>query len=259
MPMLKPLTLIRLLTLFAALMLPALAHAQQPRLRVSVGGATTAGAIDSELALTASVGYRFADRLVFEVDATGIDSAADRFSDVQIMGQGASAGMVRLGSIMTSSRRGVFGRMPAGGGFGQVGFGGGIGQPFGAPTPGGGLRIERDGRTAFATFGFRYELASQVTRFLPYVSGGIGMSRTEESLNVSANPIQPARPGTGAAQRPSVIIDETVSHNGLVTSAGVGTSIRIVRQLSLDIDARYFRLDRERNLGRFGGGLSYRF
>lgn len=264
MPMLKPRTLFYSLTLFAALMVPALAHAQEPpRLRVSVGRATTAGSIDAEPVVVVSVGYRFTDRLVFEVEATGIDAAADRFADVPFMGGGAvPAGIVRLGSIMGDNRRGMFGQVPQRGGVGQP-FGGGFGQfqPIGAPFSSGGIRIERDGRTALATFGVRYEFASQVARFLPYVSGGIGMSRTEESLriNVLAAPAIPGRPGTNAAVRPPVGINEKVIHNGLATSAGVGASVRIVGQLSLDIDARYFRLDGERNLGRFGGGLSYRF
>lgn len=253
MPILKPTTLFRSLTLLAALWVPTLAHAQDQRLRVSIGGATTAGFIDSQLAIAASVGYRFADRLSFDVEVTGIDAPADRFSDVRILGQGAApAGVVRIGSMMADNRRGLFTQAISAGAFGQV-------ASIGFPSPPGGLRIERDGRTALATFGFRYELASQVTRFLPYVSGGIGIARTEESFRVSVPTALPARPGMNVAARPDMVFDEDVSHTGLATSAGVGASIRLFGQLSADLDARYFRLDRGRNLGRFGGGLSYRF
>jgi hypothetical protein len=52
-------------------------------------------------------------------------------------------------------------------------------------------------------------------------------------------------------------IDE--SHTGPATGAGIGASIRVYKELSVDIDARYVRLDRDQNLGRFGGGVSYRF
>ncbi|MSO82636.1 MAG: hypothetical protein EXQ53_05015 [Acidobacteria bacterium] len=62
-----------------------------------------------------------------------------------------------------------------------------------------------------------------------------------------------------ATMRPNVDIDRSTSSTGLATSAGVGASIRIFRQLSADLNARYFRLDRGRNLGRVGGGVSYRF
>ena len=263
--MLKATTLFCCSALLAVLAMPALADAQEPpRLRVSVGGATTAGAIDSEPAVFASVGYRFTDHLAFDVEVTGIDAAADRFTDAQFMGRGAvPAGIVRLGSIIGDNRRGMFGPMPAGGGIGQVTFGGGFGQvqPIGIQFSSNSLRVERDGRTALATVGFRYEMASQVARFMPYVSAGVGMSRTEETLRISvpATPALPARPGSNAVIAPPVRINETAIHNGLVASAGVGVNIRVVGQLSLDLDARYFRLDRDRNLGRFGGGVSYRF
>jgi hypothetical protein len=42
-------------------------------------------------------------------------------------------------------------------------------------------------------------------------------------------------------------------------SAGAGASLRLFRGLFVDVDARYFRLDRDRNLARLGGGVSYRF
>ena len=252
MPMLKPVRFFRSFALFAALLVPALAHAQDQRLRLSVGGATTAGTIDSELAIAASVGYRFADRLSFDVEITDVEAPADRFPDVRILGQGvAPAGVVRLGSTMVDSRRGLFAQAVPAGAFGQ-------GGAFGFPASPEGFRIDRDGRTIVATFGFRYEFASQIARFLPYVSGGIGVARTEESLRLSVPAIL-ARPGTNVASRPTMVIDEDVSHSGLATSAGVGASIRLFGQLSADLDARYFRLHPGRNLGRLGGGISYRF
>ena len=250
---LKPATLFRSLTLLAALLVPALAHAQDQRLRVSFGGATTAGAIDSQPAIAASVGYRFADRFSFDVEVTAVDGAEDRFSGFPFLGQGAGpAGIIRLGSMMADGRRGMVASAFPAGAF--VGI-----PPFGMPLPPGGLRVERDGATALATFGFRYELPSQVRRFLPYVSGGLGIARTEQRFTVSPAFGTVVRPGMNSATRPNVGIDETVSHTGLAASAGVGASIRIFRQLSADLDARYFRLDRGGNLGRFGGGASYRF
>jgi len=246
---LKPATLFRSLTLLAALLVPALAHGQDQRLRVSFGGATTAGTIDSQPAITASVGYRFADRFSFDVEVTAIDGAEDRFAYFQFLGQGVGpASVVRFGSTVADGGRGLAAPTISTGAF--VGI-----PPFGVPLPPGGLRIERDGDTALATFGFRYELPSQVSRFLPYVSGGIGIARTEQRLTVWPGVLL----GVNSAIRPILDIDETVSHTGLAASAGVGASIRIFRQLSADLDARYFRLDRGGHLGRFGGGVSYRF
>lgn len=251
--MLKPIGLFQSLTLLAALLVPALAHAQEQRLRVSFGGATTAGTLDSQPAIAASVGYRFANRLSFDVEVTAADGAADRFSSVPLFGRSAAgrAGIFRGGMMPAGSRQGVEARTPAAGASAGV-------LPIGAFSPRD-LRIDRDGSTALATFGFRYELPSQVMRFMPYLSGGIGIARTEESFSVSLSPGIAARPGMNATARPIVDIDDTSSHTGLATSAGVGASIRIFRQLSADLDVRYFRLDRGRNLGRFGGGLSYRF
>lgn len=249
----KPTTLFRSLTLLAALLVPALVHGQDQRLRVSFGGATTAGAIDSQPAITASVGYRFADRFSFDVEVTAVDGAEDRFSSFQFLGQGVGpASIVRFGSTVADGGRGLVVPTISTGGF--VGI-----PPFGLPFPPGGLRIERDGSTALATFGFRYELPSQVRRFLPYVSGGIGIARTEQHFTVSPAFGTVVPLGVSSAIRPFLDIDETVSHTGLAASAGVGASIRIFRQLSADLDARYFRLDRGGHLGRFGGGVSYRF
>lgn len=248
---LKPLTLFCSLTLLAVLLVPTPAHAQDRRLRVSFGGATTAGAIDSQPAIAASVGYRFADRFSFDVEVTAADGATGRFFNVPLFGRNTGrAGIVRLGSMMGDSRSGMFVQAPSAGAFARV-------PSIGVPSSPGGLRIERDGRTTLATFGFRYELPSQVKRFQPYVSGGIGIARTEESLKASPASGTSARPGMNFATRPDVDIDETVT--GFATSAGAGASIRIFKQLSADLDTRYFRLDHGRNLGRFGGGVSYRF
>jgi hypothetical protein len=38
-----------------------------------------------------------------------------------------------------------------------------------------------------------------------------------------------------------------------------GASLRVFRGLFADVDVRYFRLDRDRDLTRLGGGVSYRF
>jgi len=251
--MLNSTTLLRSLTLLAAVMVPALAHAQDQRLRVSLGGATTAGALDAQPAIAASVGYRFADRFSFDVEVTAADGAAGRLSGVSFLGAGPGrAGGARLGPMMGDIRRGTFTRpLPAG-------ISARIGS-LGLPLSPGEARIERDGNTALATVGFRYELPTQVGRFLPYVSAGLGLARTEQRVRGSLSVATTVRPGITTAVRPIVDIDETTSHTGLAASAGVGASIRIFRQLSADVDARYFRLDRGGNLGRFGGGVSYRF
>lgn len=216
------------------------ARADEPTVRVSFGAGVTAGAADGRTALTGSVGYRFADHISFDVEATYVDHPADQFSNrVMTFGNVGGPAVARMGNLMTNQRGGQFGQALN------------IALPDG-PT----LRVNNDGNTLLATMGFRYELPSQDTRFRPYVSGGMGVSRTKEQFSavVVANP--QARPGTAPV---TTTIARNLSHTGLLGSAGAGASIRLVGQLSVDVDARYFRLDRGRNLGRFGGGLSYRF
>ena len=42
-------------------------------------------------------------------------------------------------------------------------------------------------------------------------------------------------------------------------SAGGGAAIRLVSSLWANVDAKYFRLSRDRNLMRLGGGVTLRF
>lgn len=104
-----------------------------------------------------------------------------------------------------------------------------------------------EGSTFIGTLGLRYELPVEGDRFRPWVAGGLGLARTKEEF--TWDPLWlPREP-----------ITEKVTHTGFAASAGLGASVRIFKQVSLDADARYFRLSRERNLLRLGGGVSVRF
>ena len=96
------------------------------------------------------------------------------------------------------------------------------------------------------TLGVRYEPTVQTARFRPYVSGGLGLNHTEQELRVSI--------GTAARD-----VDESISHSGFAFSAGGGASIRLFSSVWASADAKYFRLSRDRNVIRFGGGLGVRF
>ena len=54
-------------------------------------------------------------------------------------------------------------------------------------------------------------------------------------------------------------VESSVSHTGYAFSAGAGASIRMFRSLWADMDAKYFRLSRDRNIMRLGGGVSLLF
>ena len=216
------------------------ARADEPKVRISFGAGVTAGAIDGSAAFTASAGYRFADHMSFEVEAAYVDSPADQFANRFVTFGDTGAGAVaRVGNLMANQRGGQFGQRVN------------IALPV-EPA----LRVNNDGNTLLTTMGFRYELPSQDTRFRPYVSGGMGVSRTDEHFNIAIAATTQGRPGTPTSTN---TVAQQTSHTGLLASAGAGASIRLVKQLSVDVDARYYRLDRARNLGRFGGGFSYRF
>ena len=218
------------------------AAAQDERVQVSFGTATAAGSGNASLALTASAGYRFQERLLVEVDLTATESPMGRFLEPSF---GPGGGMIRaIGGPATGMRR----------------FGGPM-----APDPARGPLFERaigfaeaprfrpDGDIFIATLGLRYELGLRGSRLQPYVGGGLGLARSDTEFTIARRLAFTARPGDAD------LMTESISRTGMAASAGIGTSFRVFRQLSLDVDTRYLVLDRGPNLTRFGGGVSYRF
>jgi hypothetical protein len=214
------------------------AAAQDERVRLSVGTAATTGGGDN-LALTASVGYRFLERVSFEVDLTATESpggdyvrplAAIGGTDGRIVrgglaargGPGAPSGPIDLTRGQFFDRVAIF------------------------PPP----AVRSAGDILLVTTGFRYELPVQGGRLRPYLGGGLGIARTDDEFVRIL-----ARPGADVNARST----DSVSRTGLAASAGAGASLRVFRGLFVDVDARYFRLDRDRDLTRLGGGVSYRF
>jgi opacity protein-like surface antigen len=223
-------SLLTLLALASLALAPEAARAQDSRFRASVGVAAAAGAGDANLAFDGSFGYRFSDRLWFEADVTGIDSPFDRFDVLPFDVGGRFQGTTSVGRMLARDSR-----------FFRQGFPGagviGLGR----------LSSSTDGSTLIGTLGFRYDLPIHGGRLQPYLTGGVGLARTEQELTLRITaPV-------------TEVIEDEVSHTGMALSAGVGASLRLFREVSLDMDARYFRLSRERNLARLGGGISVRF
>ena len=238
------------LVAFALLLVPSFAHAQDQNFRISFGAGVTAGAIDGEPSFGGSFGYRFSKYFSFDVEVVGALGAADRFDDRFLdFGDDRGIGIGRIGSLMDRRRGGSFGFIP------NMPI---LGNPIN-------LRVETDGDTLLSTAGVRVLIPARGDRFQPYVSAGFGVSRTEETFRVSSDALAafsgipgfPGRPGDGLLA--GLDLDESTSHVGLVGTAGIGASFRVFKALSLDLDAKYDRLDRGRNLGTFGGGVSYRF
>jgi hypothetical protein len=211
--------------------------AQDERVRLSVGTAATTGGGDN-LALTASVGYRFLERLSFEIDFTATEAPGSDFVRPLAAMGGPGGGIVR--GLVTRGGPNVPGRpmeRPQEPFFDRVAI---------FPPP----AIRSDGDIAIVTAGFRYELPIQGGRLRPYLGGGLGIARTEDDLVRIL-----ARPAAAAGMRNA----ESITRTGVAASAGAGASLRVFRGLFVDVDARYFRLDRDRDLTRLGGGVSYRF
>lgn len=220
------------------------AAAQDERVRMSFGTATMAGSGDAGLALTGSVGYRFRERLMFEVDLTASESPTGRFLERPFAPREPGGGVIRASGRLTPGAR-LFGGGPIGP----------IQGPFFeravrfAEAP----RARADGDLFLATMGLRYELGEPGRRLQPYVGAGLGLAKTDAEFTLARRTVAPSRAGDVEP------ITESVSRTGLAASAGIGTSLRVYRGLSLDADARYFVLDRGPNLTRVGGGVSYRF
>jgi opacity protein-like surface antigen len=125
----------------------------------------------------------------------------------------------------------------------------GNGFPF--PVPGlpgaiGPIRATTDGGTMVGTMGIRYEFPVETTRFRPYINGGLGINNTEQEFHLDATSVTRE-------------VDESSSHTGYAFSAGAGAAVRVWNSLWADVDAKYLRLSRERNVMRLGGGVSVRF
>lgn len=220
---------------------PAFAQSDDNRVRLSFGAGLSAGASDGELSLSGSGGYRFTKHFSFEVEFTAIEEGDDRFDPP-----------FRRLNVTTGS-----GTLPVGTSFGPQNIGRFEPIPTIFPIP---IEGGVEGSTQMITAGFRYEFPVEGTRFRPYVSGGLGLARSEQEFSIALAQTTPANTRVSSTVSASLAeFEEEFSHTGVMASAGVGASLRVYKELSIDLNARYFRLDRGRNLGSFGGGVSYRF
>jgi opacity protein-like surface antigen len=210
---------------------PARAQAQE-RLRVSFAPAVATVSGDAELALGGTVGYRFSEHFWFDGEITWIDAAAGGFRDHVAHFDRDQLDSFGLKDLMTRGHR-----------FGSGRFAGYFPNLPDLPAAG---RASIDGQTTIGTLGVRYELPVQTERFRPYLSGGLGLNYTSQDFRVDGLPSYSG-------------FDDSVSHTGYAFTGGAGASIRIFDGLWGDVDARYVRLSRDRDIMRLGGGVSVRF
>ena len=220
---------------------PAAAQAPDARINVNFTPAFATVGGDTEAALAGSVGYRFTEHLSFEGDFTWIDAAAGGVRNRQFDLDGLPFTTTVVSDVLgrTSGMFGGRNRLPS---FNL----GNISNIAAIPIGAGNFSAAVDGQTMIGTLGVRYEPAVQTARFRPYVSGGLGLNHTEQELTLEL---------TTAVRA----FDESVSHSGFAFSAGGGANIRLFSSVWANADAKYFRLSRDRNIMRLGGGISLRF
>jgi len=222
---------------------PAAAQAQEERITLTFAPAFATVGGDTATALSGSVGYRFTEHVSFEGDFTWIDAAAGGFRnqfgfDTRDFTTGVVTDLLQRGNG-NGVGRGNDARLPS------LGIGNltpAIIRTIAAPT----FLAAADGQTMIGTLGLRYEPTVQTARFRPYVSGGLGLNRTEQDFNL-------------AAATASSTFDDSVSNSGFAVSAGGGANIRLFSSLWANADAKYFRLSGDRNIMRLGGGVTFKF
>ncbi len=240
--------------LLALSVIPAAAQVDDSRLRVSAGAAATTGADSQDPAWTASFGYRFAERLSFDVDFTQAQRGfAGRDVPIPYPVTGTPPNIAVSGiptSIVNPGRGGA--------------VAGGIGYDLRAMPDLGGLTLparlgDIDSDTSIVTLGMRYELPITGGRLRPYVAGGLGLARTEVDIEYPAAWLaavsSPMFPGNTI---PGYQPIGSTTRTTVAASGGFGASLRVFKGLSADMDVRYFRFDHA-DMTRLGGGVSYRF
>ena len=231
------------LALLAWAMHPAAAQAQdEGRISLSITPAVATISGDSEFALAGTADYRFARHLSFEGDITWIDAAAGGFRNrVLDLGDGRVTATNTINTLVQRTTA-VFG----GGRNRFPNFDTPLGTIVPAFTNIGNLSASTGGSTWIGTMGVRYEPATQTARFQPYVSGAFGINYTSQDFVLNS---------ASAAE----VIDQSVTNSGLAFSAGGGANILLAGPLWATADAKYFRLSNDRDVIRFGGGVTLKF
>jgi hypothetical protein len=221
---------------------PAAAQAQDGRLSLSITPAMVAMEGDAEFALAGTVDYRFAHHLSFEGDVTWINAAAGGFRNrILDFGDGRINATNTINMLMqrtVATFGGRNNRLPN------------FDTPLGTIVPSitntGNLSASTGGDTWIGTMGVRYEPTTQTARFQPYVSGGLGVDYTNQDFSLDA----------ASSTR---LMDQSITNTGVALSAGGGANIKLAGPVWANADAKYFHLSNDRNVIRFGGGVTLKF
>ncbi len=234
--------------LLALSAIPVSAQSNDARFRVSAGAAATTGVGERDPAPTESFGYPFSepfslDREHMRTDATrGVSGGPVFWADAQgQLGGGTGVPAGGTSALRPSMLPGI--------------------AALSLPIA---RRAEIDGDTVVVTVGVRYQLHVNGGRLRPYLSGGLGLARTDVEFNVAPYPTAAptvvsalgARLVSPAMFFPASDVERT--RTGVAASGGFGGSFRVFKEVSLDIEARYVQFEHA-HMTRLGGGVSYRF
>ena len=118
-----------------------------------------------------------------------------------------------------------------------------------------------NGRAVFVTNDVRVELPTSAERLIPFfVAGaGVGSIRRTADYSYRIGILPPIGGGGGGIQ--TVTQPLIASSTDVALTIGGGVAVKIASRASVDADVRYFRLlgETDRNVGRFGAGVRYRF
>ena len=188
----------------------------------SVGGTSMDGA--TSLTFTGSGGYRFNRYVGLEVEVTAIPTVHGTFpssgNDLVIQG-------IPISALI-----------------------------FPAPNI-----SNENGRAVFVTNDVRVELPTPAEHVTPFFVAGAGVATVRRTAEYSyrIGILPPVGVGGGGIQ--TITQPLTASSTDVALTIGGGVTVKIASRASIDGDARYFRLlgDSDRNVGRFGVGVRYRF
>src|SRR5262245_55964066 len=130
---------------------------------------------------------------------------------------------------------------------------------------------ERESQVTAFTANVRLEVPTISARFIPYAIAGGGVANIKEDVDAilaysttltTLSTTFPTRlPPDFPVIYPPIPYSYRLSTTSLALTLGGGVSVMAGAHLSIDVDLRYLRLldTRNRNIGRFGAGASYRF
>ena len=213
---------LRLATALVISMLPAAASAQDDR-GASIGGTVAALNMDSQTdaSIAATFGYRFSRVVGFEIEATMVPDLEAESVPIAVL------------------------------------------QIFPGP------RIENaGGRAVIFSTNVRAHIPTTTSRLDPYFVAGGGMASVRYTADVAYSLPTPIvvggtlAPGvTGIPVGRPITSPFRVSSTDMALTIGGGLGVRVASRLFVDADLRMFRLlgEEDRNAGRFGVGIRYRF